>query len=417
MKILLIHHRLPYPLLSGMDKATWNLIKILSTAHEITFIVPVDFRHSTHEEIEQVRGICRRLVVVPVINRAKFVKKWQFWYWWRFLRLFFLRPNIVTENFYPTLAREISKLCMSEKFDLVQAMSLASAEYLRFSGPIPTMILAHDVYFDLTRSQFLFTKSFIKKFVLWLSYHAYLHYEAKIYMKCHRLLALSAKDLGKIVMLTGDLRYTWILPDPVEADELPQSVIMSSIRHHDPSSLVFVGGLGPSFNQDAVLYFCQDIFPLIKKRISKAKFYIVGENPPDHIRDLEKDDGVFVTGTVPNVRPFIEHAAVYVAPIRYGGGVKSKIIEALSMGKAIVTTSIALEGLPDTGEDVFRIQNDPEGFANEVVKLLQDSKLRSFLGICARKLFERSYSLTAVAPQILRIYGEIANSLSGAHTN
>jgi glycosyltransferase involved in cell wall biosynthesis len=394
-----------------MDKATWNLVKILSSSHEVTFIVPVDPRYNPPEDIEKVRSICHRLVAVPVKNHFKAIKKSSFWYWWRFFRLFFLRPTLATENFYYAMARKVRELCRVEKYDLVQAVSLACGEYLRFARPVPTMILAHEAHFELTRLQFLFAKNLFRKAGLWLSYMAYLRYEPRIYRNCDRFLALSARDSDKIIKRTGSIPFFWLLPDPVEADDLPASVLESSLKSHDSYSLVFVGGLGPSFNQDAVLYFCREIFPLIRRRVPQAKFYIVGEDPPDHIKNLAKDDGIIVTGTVSDVRPYIARAAVYVAPIRYSGGVKSKIIEALSMGKAIVASSVAVEGLSDLGEGVFRIQDEPQNFADEVVRLLHSDELRISMGARARDLFERSYSLRAVTPQILKTYEEVKRSL------
>ena len=374
-------------------------------------MVPVDRRFDPPEHIEKVRPICHRLVAVPVKNHFKSIKKSSFWYWWRFFCLFFLRPNLATENFHWAMARRVRELCKAEKYDLVQAVSLASGEYIRFAKPLATMILAHEVHFELTRLQLIFAKSLLKKLVLWLSYKGFLRYELGIYRNCDRFSALSASDLEKITQRIGPLPFTWLLPDPVESDDLPPSVLEASQRTHDSHILVFVGGLGPSFNQDAVLYFCKEIFPLIKRRVPEAKFYVVGANPPDYIKNLEKNDGIIVTGTVPDVRPYIARAAVYVAPIRYSGGVKSKIIEALSMGKAIVASSVALEGLSDQGEGVFRVQDDPQNFADEVVGLLLDEKLRFTLGTRARQLFERSYSLEAVTPRILKTYSEIEMTL------
>lgn len=394
-----------------MDKATWNLVKILSSTNDVTLIVPIDARYNLADHIEKVRPICQRLVAVPVTNHFRAIKKTSIWYWWRLFCLLFLRPNLATENFYPAMARKVKELCRAEKFDLVQAVSLASGGYLRLARPLPTMLLAHEVHFELTRLQFIFADSLLKKLGLWLVYKGFLHYELEIYRNCDRLCALSAKDLKKITRRIGPLPYSWLLPDPVESDDLPSSLLESSQKSHDCRAIVFVGGLGPSFNQDAALHFGKEIFPLIKRRLPEAKFYIVGANPPEHIKNLENYEGIFVTGTVPDVRPYIARAAVYVAPIRYSGGVKSKIIEALSMGKAIVASSIALEGLPDLGEGVFRIQDDPESFADEVVRLLLDESLRLSLGIQARQLFERSYSLGVIAPKILKTYEEIARTL------
>jgi len=411
MKILFIHHRLPYPLHSGMDKITWNLIKILSISHEITLVVPVDYRFTPPEHIEKMQSLGSKLIVVPVKFQREF-RKWHVRYWGRFARLILFRPSLISDHFFPVVAKKINELCSNGIYDLVHASSLATAEYLNYSGTIPTLLLAHEVHYQLASSEIPYRKDVIRRLLLWLNCRVFIKYEKKSYKSCHRLLALSASDARNIVKLTGRLPFLNILPPPVESDSVPHSVLASSIRSHDPSCIAFVGGLGPSFNQDAVFYFCRMIFPLIKRRIPQAKFYIIGENPSSQIKNLEKNDGIIVTGAVPDVRPYLERAAVYVAPIRYSGGVKTKIIEALSMGKAIVASSVALEGLPDLGEGVFRVQDEPHDFADEVVKLLLDDELRISLGTRARDLFERSYSLKVLTPRILRTYEEIGISLN-----
>jgi glycosyltransferase involved in cell wall biosynthesis len=144
-------------------------------------------------------------------------------------------------------------------------------------------------------------------------------------------------------------------------------------------------------NQDAALYFTGEILPRIRKKHPRAAFTIVGRTPPQHIQDLGKIDGVTVTGTVDDVRPWVGRAAALVVPLRIGGGSRLKILEGMAMHKPIVSTSIGAEGLRVTDNHDILLADNPDTFADAVVRCLSDSALRNRLGDNGRKLVEQEY--------------------------
>jgi len=405
MKILLIHHRLPYPLLSGMDKVTYNLIRVLNLKHEVTLVLPVN-KNTVDENIKHISNICHKFVGVPVNKPNLPGEKYSFRYWWRLFRLLFHVPLLISENYYPEMVKVVQRLCGDGKYDLVQAVSIATAEYLQYAGTPNTAILAHDVAFELARTQLRFIKKPLSSLINWLNYRAFLHFESKVYLNAKYVLSLSEIDLKKIKEKLKQLQHPWHLKVPVE----PNDNLLSEEAKKDPqeaNTLIFVGGLGPFFNQDAVLYFSENILPTIFNKIPSARFFIVGENPPEDIKLLQRDRRIIVTGRVPDVRPYITRSAVYVAPVRFGGGIKTKMIEAFSLGKAIVATPVAVSGLWDINEKAILIRDDPIEFADEVIRLLENKELRCSLEVEVRKLFERSYSFEAIAPKLLSVYDEI----------
>jgi polysaccharide biosynthesis protein PslH len=162
--------------------------------------------------------------------------------------------------------------------------------------------------------------------------------------------------------------------------------------------IVFVGAMFYEPNADAVTYFHREIYPRIRARAPGVRFVVVGRNPLEEVRRLaQADPSVSVTGTVEDVSPYYRESAVFVAPIRYGGGMKTKIVEAMASGLPVVATSFAMEGIEARdGKEAF-IADDPEDFAARVASLLGDRGLRHEMAVAARALVERSYSWEALA--------------------
>jgi glycosyltransferase involved in cell wall biosynthesis len=167
-----------------------------------------------------------------------------------------------------------------------------------------------------------------------------------------------------------------------------------------PHHLVFTGSMDWIPNEDAMAYFCRDILPRIRASVPDASLSIVGRSPTPAVARLAESAGVEVTGRVNDVREHIAAGAVYVVPIRIGGGTRLKIFEAMAMGKAVVSTTIGAEGLPVThGQDVM-LADSADAFADAVVSLLQYPERRLPLEQRARDLVVRHYDWAAVAGQL-----------------
>lgn len=413
MKILLIHHRIPYPLNSGMDKVRYNLIRSLSLEHQVTLIAPVD-EYTEQGAIEHMRKQCHELIAVPIKNRINSIQKSRLLHFYRLLRLILFRvPMYIVNNEYPAVARQVQQLCETRQFDLVQVTSNITSGYLRFARLLrPHVLGPMDDSIEAARTNMTVAKTFRARFFFRMEYYARKHYDIKACLNSDWVFLHSKEDLKRINELAGGLPRARILPVAIEPEDEPRPALLTPLEVQEQNSMVIVGGLGSNFNVDAVLFFHQEIFPLILKQVPDAKLYVVGQTPPPAIKSLEKGGQVIVTGCVPDVRPYIERAAVYVAPIRAGTGIKTKMVEALSLGKAIVATRLAQQGLWDIGENVICIKDNPIDLANEIVNLLQDDDLRVKLGVNARSLYERSYTFNAVAPRTLEVYNEIKKTLN-----
>ncbi|HEU5256000.1 MAG TPA: glycosyltransferase family 4 protein [Vicinamibacterales bacterium] len=163
--------------------------------------------------------------------------------------------------------------------------------------------------------------------------------------------------------------------------------------------LVFSGSMDWHPNEDAVCYFADEILPRIRADIPGASFTIVGRNPSARVRELAARPGIVVTGTLDDVRPSIAEGSVYVVPLRAGSGTRIKIFEALSMGKAVVSTSVGAEGLALESGRHFLAADTAHDFAQAVIRLLRDPARRRALGDAGRALVDANYSWSKVARQ------------------
>ena len=170
--------------------------------------------------------------------------------------------------------------------------------------------------------------------------------------------------------------------------------------------IAFEGSMFFAPNIDAARYFVKSIFPLIRKELPQARFTIVGRNPTDEVMSLA-GNGVEVTGSVPDVRPYLQRAGVFVCPMRSGAGIKNKILQAWAMGKAIVSTTEGVGSLKVQEGHNTLIRNTPQDFAEAVVDLLRNPAKATQLGEAGRSTIESHYTWAAKARELEDLMGQI----------
>jgi glycosyltransferase involved in cell wall biosynthesis len=168
-------------------------------------------------------------------------------------------------------------------------------------------------------------------------------------------------------------------------------------------------------NEDGIQWFASEILPRIRREIADVRLWVVGRNPTAAVRALgEEHADIEVTGTVDDIRPYIDRGAVYVVPLRIGGGTRIKIFEAMAMERATVSTRIGAEGLPvHHGEDIV-LADDPAEFAAQVVRLLRDRAARRALGSTAGRLVRENFTHDVVAQRFGEICEDVLRRARGA---
>ena len=173
-------------------------------------------------------------------------------------------------------------------------------------------------------------------------------------------------------------------------------------------TLVFTGKMDYRPNIDAVLWFAHEVLPLVVAQSPHARFQIVGMNPHSRLDELRANPHIEITGAVDDVRPYITAAAVYVIPMRVGGGTRFKALEAMASGKAIVSTTLGVEGIPVADGRELLLADTPGAMAAAVLRLLHDGgPLHAELGRHGRALVASQYGWAQIVPRLERVYADL----------
>jgi len=227
-------------------------------------------------------------------------------------------------------------------------------------------------------------------------------YERRICRAADRVVSVSHADRQALQRLLPGLEVA-VVPNGVDLAFYRPGVVPPApdLGAH---ALVFTGKMDYRPNVDAVLWFADAVLPLILREMEDVRFYVVGQQPHARLLPLAARPAITITGRVPDVRPYIAGAGVYVVPLRIGGGTRLKVLEAMAMGQAIVSTRLGCDGFPfEDGREV-RFADEPGAFAETVMSLLRDRKAAAALGRVARAHVEAHFGWDAIVPMIERLY-------------
>ena len=313
-------------------------------------------------------------------------------------------------EYHRAIRARVRELCAQEKIDLIHADLLEMTQYVDHERNIPAIV-------DITDSMTLLGTRMLKaEQGVWRRLSAYLgllrvrKLERSLGGSFDLIITNSAVDEAVMKQLSASSR-TLTITNGVDTGFF--STDQSAI---EPDKIVFSGVMGYPPNEDAALYFSQDIFPIIRAQRPSAQFWIVGSGPSQQVRELARCPGIHVTGEVEDVRPFVQSAAVIVCPLRVGSGVKNKILVAMAMQKATVATSLSIEGLDICDNREVLLADDPGAFANKVVHLLTHPEEALRLGVNGLDRVQKRYSWAAMGKELeIAIQSMMASRNGRAH--
>ena len=291
----------------------------------------------------------------------------------------------------PEVRRQVSALMASGSVDVCIADFLFAAANVPMGGPVPVALFEHNVEYMIWQRLCALESSPWKRALFEIEWRKLRAREADACRQADLTIAVSEDDRRRLEAIAPGIRAGSI-PTGVDTDYFTP-------RGHTerPHRLVYSGSMDWHPNEDAVLYFADAILPRIRAEVPDATLTVVGRNPTARLREVASRAGIDVTGTVDDVRPSIGEAAVYVVPLRAGGGTRLKIFEALAMARPVVSTTVGAEGLALQPGRHFVAADDPGAFAAAVVDLLRDPERRRALGQAGRALVETYYSWPTVA--------------------
>jgi sugar transferase (PEP-CTERM/EpsH1 system associated) len=298
----------------------------------------------------------------------------------------------------PEMQDALRRCLESRKYDLLHFEYTQMAEYADRTLGIPSLLTKHEVDFAAWRRRAQVETHPLRKLRWFYNYLQVLDREVSLSRKVDAAICVTEPDRMEL------LRYCTEAPVHVVNTGVDLEYFKPGAEAKRSNRMIFVGAFQHEPNIDAMTYFCRQVLPRIRKEMAEAELIIVGSNPPDTVRALEKIHGVQVTGAVPDIRPFMQEAAVYVVPLRLGVGIRGKILEAWAMALPVVATSVAGAGLRHTHGENLLIADSAGEFANCTLRLLKDPALQTSMGAAGRRTAEEFYGWDALAAQLDIIY-------------
>ena len=387
MRILWLKSDLLLPLDKGGRLRTWHLMRHLARRHDITYL---SFAEGVADGMDQV---ARRVEAVPRTEPPKGTLRF---YADAALHLVDPLPYAVAKYRSRRFAQRLRDLLAQDHYDLVVCDFLFPAVNLPAALPCPAVIFTHNVEAEIWRRHSE-TRSGLTRWLYRMQYLRMLRYERRALERFDGVLVVSDADRKTFARLYPDTIRTdmHVVSTGVDTEFFSPAAAASSGR-----GLVFTGSMDWLPNEDAVSYFCREILPRIRTDEPEATFTVVGRAPTPAVRRLADEHRITVTGRVDDVRPYVNDAAVYVVPLRIGGGTRLKIFEAMAMGKAVVSTTVGAEGLPVENGEHLLLADEPHVFARSVVRLMRDVDRRRALEAAARTLVVDRYDWSAVAGEL-----------------
>lgn len=377
MNLLYLCHRIPYPPNKGDKIRSYHQIRGLSERHAVHLATFVDTREDL-QYIDAVRKYCRSVEIVFRHPRRALAGA----------GLALLSGEAISVAMFRSteLRRRVRATLERERIDAAIVFSSAMAQYLSLPAPFPVVLDFVDVDSEKWRT-----------------------YGESLGAPRSWIYRLEGRRLAQFEDASGNASDHCVVISRAEAALLegrirkPVSVITNGVDHeyfrpvegtappHSPPNLVFVGAMDYVPNEDAVVFFSREILPRVRSSVPDTTFTIVGRNPTSRVRDLGGISGVRVTGPVPDVRPYVADSLLAVAPFRIARGIQNKVLEAMAMGRPVVGTALAFQGLSASGSDGVRITDRPEDLAAEIVQLLRDPDRARQCGERARAYVERAH--------------------------
>jgi polysaccharide biosynthesis protein PslH len=405
MRLLWVSHLVPYPPKSGVHLRSFNLLK--STAlnqdvHLVAFIQPQwismffsDAERGIEECREQLLKYCKAVTLLPIESLDRPYGKTRsaiesmlpgYCYSVRWLQ----GTNAVLT---------IEAIRQREKFDIAHFDTIGLAPYRTLMPDVPATLGHHNIESHMLIRRAKNERNLAKKVYFLQEGLRLRRYEVRVANQFSAHITCSDLDSERLQRIAPG-SHTVTIPNGVDTEYFRTEDVAER-----PLSVIFVGSFNWYPNADAADFLLRDIWPLVQARIPGVTLDIVGSGPSTALRELAENFGnVKVHGFVDDIRPLLDSAAVYVCPIRDGGGTKLKLLDAFSMQKCVVAHPIACEGIDAvSGVDVLHASTAEE-FVNSLDVALRDPKLRRKIGASARRLVVEKYAFDSIGKMLQNVF-------------
>jgi glycosyltransferase involved in cell wall biosynthesis len=404
MKVLWVLPRPLEPLDTGGKIRTWNTLRYLARQHDITVIGLQPKLEGVVHALVPAKGreLFHSLIPVPWSEPVKGSPR----FWLKVLANLLSPHSFVMAKYRNSvLEQRIRQLVASERYDIVVADFLHITRSVPETG-VPRVVFQHNVEAQIRQRHYRdhgwgITRAFLAW--EWLRMD---RWERKICREYDGVIAVSEEDAAWFRDRCGAKRV-WTVPTGVDETYFTPD----GDRTKPGWDLVFSGSMDWEANSLGMRWFLEDVLPLIRRLRPGTAVGVIGRNPPDWLRALaDETGGVTVTGRVEDIRPYVRSGLLYIVPIRFGGGTRIKIFEAMAMGLPVVSTPIGAEGLQLRDGRHIALAERPEDFSAAVLRLLDDRSAAEEMARTAREHVLHSNSWSRVA----EIFGDALASAKAA---
>ena len=406
LDILLVSSMPPSPPRFGAQARVHGLFTELARRHDVTAVVLHDEEFDRAECERAMRAWCREVVLLPNPGGRDGRTK----------RLMQLRSLASLDSYerhrhaVPGLQAALDRVTSARRFDVVNLEFPFLAHYrLRGSPPgtpEPALVLdAHDIAYRITRQVAEGETGLVRRVYAALNWRK---------LRREELAAFRAADAVAVCSELDRARLLEDLPG-VRAEVIPNAADVERFRPRagdprpDGRTVLYFGLLATAPNIDGLRFFVREIWPRVLARRPGARFRIVGARPPPAVKELA-GGSVDLAGFVEDLRPELAAAAAVVVPLRLGSGTRLKIVEALAMGKGVVSTRLGAEGLATEHDRHILLADEPERFADQVVRLLEDPATAERLGEEGRRLAVERYAWSSAARALEALYRQVISA-------
>jgi polysaccharide biosynthesis protein PslH len=364
-EVLFVSGHLPYPPVSGGRRREFELLDRLSDRFAFHLMVSSKTLEEDRTNAERLAPLCETVRIFPAGTGQPPGQEHV--------------PELVRGAWSVDLAGAVEEALRRGRVDVVHVERFHLLTHVPEPCPAPILLVEQNIEFSLWGQRLAHALGRRERRRRFTEYVTTVQAEIDAWRRASMCGAVTEDDRATMLAAVPEMDVR-IIPHGIGAIGPPPSPgEVAAIRGSAPALLVFVANFAYGPNVDGALWLCRDIFPKVRALVPGIRLVLAGNDPPPNVRALAGPE-VEVTGRVPSVEPYLEAADVFLCPLREGGGVKAKLLEALSRGRPVVTTSVGAQGLGPDAERALRIEDRSRGFARAVADLLGDPAERRRLG-------------------------------------
>jgi glycosyltransferase involved in cell wall biosynthesis len=392
MHVLFISRCPPYPLYLGDRLILYHLARELSQRGHTLDLLAFDDRPDIPDERDHYARFFRHIEILPAAPRPLISMMW------RLINPSARFPHHAEASWSPAMWRAIVSRIQAEPYDAVHLFGgIQIYEFAHALGKLPALITPYESYALYLKRQLATTRSLSRQ----LQYRLACAYERFMFTSYRPVVVVSDRDQAELRSINPALEVE-VIPNGIDLAAFPSPDFDAP---RQPNTLLFTGNYEYPPNVDAALTLASDILPQVHRAIPDATLYLVGNAPPTELQALANDH-IIVTGRVPSISDYLNTATVYVSPLRFGAGIKNKVLEAMASGCPVIATPLSVDGTAVTDGEHALIR-DTSDMPAAIIDLLHNPDQRRLLAINARAVIESRYTWARVAADYEKFYQAI----------